>query len=798
MLSFMHSFQRVSAIHPLGCSMPKKNRPPRLSLLLVSLIAPFCVQPSQAQGSVTLQPDGSLLYSGDSARFSIGYSKGGKFQGELSGVLHERADSAWLGEGWLAQSAGGLKLSYHQLDGATVHKYFLAHDQNQTRDRKITLGSGREESDWFGNLNVSRAITGRRLTGATSTTTMLDETGMVDGRPYIDTITRTQSTRFYEKAYDYGVGVRAGRTFDNRQVRLTAGYDYEWGRQNARQHTVSLMAEKMFVGTPHSIALQVDRVFKSGDLDTTRNETRAMVVYRFALGGNNSQPERLFRVTEIPATAPAAEPAVTPAPISQEPVKQWVKTKANMTAEAFFAFNSARLTPSAKAELDRVAQQLKTQGREGNVLIIGHTCDLGSDAANDKLSLQRATAVRDYLVAAGAFDSTEAMAEGRGKREPKYPAEPATREKNRRVELEFYSFVEEEQVIPPVPAAPAAPAAPSPQVATVTYERELVDQPPAWVRQALRTPALHKRTVDVYRTKEETQTESRTRSWVNRAPVATDDTYQVAQSASATFPVMANDTDPDQGDALTLVSVGQPAQGRVRMDGQQLVYIAPANYVGTDRFTYSIRDQQGLTSTAQVVVTVTGSPTPVNRAPVAGDDSYQVASGSSASLAVLGNDTDPDEGDTLTLAAVTQPPKGQVRIEGQQLVYSAPSNYAGSEQFTYTVKDRQGLSATARVVVTVTGGAANNRAPVAVADTYWVSGRAPTTLSVLGNDSDPDGDSLTIIAVTEPAGKTGTVQIVGSQILYTPKAPFYTDTFTYTISDGKGGQSTAMVKLIDP
>jgi len=91
------------------------------------------------------------------------------------------------------------------------------------------------------------------------------------------------------------------------------------GRQNARQHTVSLMAEKMFVGTPHSIALQVDRVFKSGDLDTTRNETRAMVVYRFALGGNNSQPERLFRVTEIPATAPAAEPAVTPAPIRKSP-----------------------------------------------------------------------------------------------------------------------------------------------------------------------------------------------------------------------------------------------------------------------------------------------------------------------------------------------------------------------------------------------------------------------------------------------------------------------------------------------
>ncbi len=781
--------------------MPRKHRPSRFPLLLLSLIAPFCVPPAQAQGSVTLQPDGSLLYSGDAARFSIGYSKGGKFQGELSGVLHEQADSTWLGEGWVAQSSGGLKLSYHQLQGATVHKYFLAHDQNPTRDRKITLGYGREESDWFGNLNLSRAITGRRLMGTTSSTTTLDETGVADGRPYIDTITRTQSTRFYEKAYDYGVGVRAGRTFDNRQVRITAGYDYEWGRSNAHQHTVSLMAEKAFAGTPHSVALQVDRIFKSGDLDTTRNETRAMVVYRYALGGNNSQPERLFRVTPVaaPATAPSAEPTVAQSQAPQEPVKQWVKTKANMTAEAFFAFNSARLTPSAKAELDRVAQQLKTQGHEGNVLIIGHTCDLGSDATNDKLSLQRATAVRDYLVAAGAFGATESLAEGRGKRDPKYPAEPATREKNRRVELEFYSFVDEEQEVAPAPApASTTTAAAAPPPPAVTYERELVDQPPAWVRQALRTPALHKRTVDVYRTKEETQTESRSRAWVNRAPTAADDAFQVAQSSSTTFPILANDTDPDQGDRLTLVSVGQPAQGRVRIEGSQVVYIAPSNYVGTDQFTYSIRDQQGLTSTAQVTVTVAGTTNPTNRAPVAADDSYQVAAGSSITMPVLANDTDPDSGDTLSLASVTQPAKGQVRLEGQQLVYTAPANYAGAEQFTYTVKDRMGLSATGRVTVTVTASTANNRAPVAVADTYWVSGRTPAMLPVLTNDTDPDGDALTIISVTEPAGQTGTVQIMGSQILYTPKAPFYTDTFTYTVSDGKGGQSTAMVKLIDP
>jgi hypothetical protein len=292
------------------------------------------------------------------------------------------------------------------------------------------------------------------------------------------------------------------------------------------------------------------------------------------------------------------------------------------------------------------------------------------------------------------------MAEGRGKREPKYPAEPATREKNRRVELEFYSFVEEEQVILPVPAAPAAPAAPGPRVATVTYERELVDQPPAWVRQALRTPALHKRTVDVYRTKEETLTESRTRSWTNRTPTASDDAYQVEQGTTTTFPVLGNDSDPDDGDILTLTSVSQPAQGRVRMEGSQIVYIAPANFIGTDQFTYSIRDRQGLTSSAQVLVRVTGN--------------------------------------------------------------------------------------------------ATNRAPVAVGDTYWVSGNAAVILPVLSNDTDPDGDPLTITSVTQPDNQSGTVQIMGSQLLYTPKGPFYTDTFTYTVSDGKGGKSTAMVSLIDP
>ena len=681
------------------------HKSPKLPLLLVSLLAPFIAGHATADPSLSLQPDGSLLYTGDAARVSLGYAKGGYFHGELVGVLKETSASAWLGEGWISQSSGGLKLSYHQLQGDTVHKYFVAHDQNQTRDRKLTLGYGMERDDWFGNLNLSRGLTGRRLVEQRDSRNISQEGGIVDGRAYLDTVTQTTSTRIYERAYDYGFGVRAGRYFSGAHVRLTAGYDHEWGRGNAKQNSLSLTAEKMFVGSPHSVALQVSHSRKTGSHDIGRNDTGVMVAYRYSFGGTNSQPERAYRMMPVEASTQAAPAAVAPvdAPVAAEPVqfeKQWVKTKANMTSDAFFEFGSAQLTAQAKAELDRVVALLKTEGREGNVRIVGHTCDIGSEKINDRLSLQRAQTVRDYLVAAGAFRPDEAIVEGRGEREPKFPAEPGAREKNRRVEMEFFSFVSKEELVrvPSPASATTSPAQPAGVAPAVTYERVAVDQPPAWMRQALRTPALHKRTVDVYRSKEETQTETRTRDWINRAPAAQDDTYAVA-------------------------------------------------------------------------------------------------AGSTTTLAVLANDTDPDNGDTLSLVSVTGASRGQVRIEGQQLIYTASSGGGGQDKFSYTIKDGQGSVSSANVVVTITSA---NRPPIAGNDRYVVSGRIATSLPVLTNDSDPDGDPLTIISVTQPLQRAGTVQIVGSEILFTPNGVFPTDSFSYTVSDGKGGLATAIVDLIDP
>ena len=70
---------------------------------------------------------------------------------------------------------------------------------------------------------------------------------------------------------------------------------------------------------------------------------------------------------------------------------------------------------------------------------------------------------------------------------------------------------------------------------------------------------------------------------------------------------------------------------------------------------------------------------------------------------------------------------------------------------------------------------------------------------MLVNDSDSDGDALTIISTTQPTKSSISIVSNGKSLRYTPgPACFIDDTFTYTISDGKGGTATATVTLIDP
>ena len=173
-----------------------------------------------------------------------------------------------------------------------------------------------------------------------------------------------------------------------------------------------------------------------------------------------------------------------------------------------------------------------------------------------------------------------------------------------------------------------------------------------------------------------------------------------------------------------------------------------------------------------------------NNAPLAVDDTYTipediplhiVASG------VLTNDLDID-GDLLIASFLTAPTNGLLNFNSDgSFVYTSTFNFNGIDTFSYLASDGV-LTDTAVVTITVES---VNDAPTAVDDSYTIDeSSSDNLLSVLANDGDIDGDSLTIVSVSGVG--MGTAVISGTTILYTPNPDFVgTDTFTYTMSDGE-------------
>ena len=164
------------------------------------------------------------------------------------------------------------------------------------------------------------------------------------------------------------------------------------------------------------------------------------------------------------------------------------------------------------------------------------------------------------------------------------------------------------------------------------------------------------------------------------------------------------------------------------------------------------------------------------------------------SLNTLANDSDPD-GDNLTISSLGNPSNGTAVINGDKIVYTPEAGFTGEDSFTYFISDGRGGTATAIETITVKAVVAPNKAPIAKDDTATTPEETAVTLATLSNDSDPDGDNLTITNVVNPTN--GTAVINGQTIVYTPKAGFSgTDTFQYTISDGNGGTATATETVI--
>ncbi len=277
----------------------------------------------------------------------------------------------------------------------------------------------------------------------------------------------------------------------------------------------------------------------------------------------------------------------------------------------------------------------------------------------------------------------------------------------------------------------------------------------------------------------------------NHGPAAGDDQATTPAGIPVEINVLANDTDVD-GDPLTVTAVSDPPNGSAEITGggQAVRYTPDAGFSGTDTFTYTVSDGRGGVDQGTVTVTVT----PVNSAPIALDDEAATTENTPVEIDVLANDSDPD-GDPLTVVAVTEPGSGGAEITGGGLMvrYTPAADFTGADGFSYTVDDGQGGQATADVALTVTR---VNTAPVAAADEAATPEDAPVAIDVLANDSDPDGDPLSITAVADPAHGAAEITDGGQMVRYTPDPDFNgADGFSYTVDDGQGGQATADVAL---
>ncbi|WP_299474577.1 Ig-like domain-containing protein [uncultured Roseibium sp.] len=335
----------------------------------------------------------------------------------------------------------------------------------------------------------------------------------------------------------------------------------------------------------------------------------------------------------------------------------------------------------------------------------------------------------------------------------------------------------------------------------------------------------------------------------NTAPVSADDSYTVDEDGLLSGQnLLANDTDAD-GDALTVASVN----GSAASVGSQIVLESGAlltvnadgtfsydqngayDYLGDEEsaeetFTYVATDGEGNSEPATVTISIEGSHD--NTAPVSADDSYTVdEDGMLTGRNLLANDTDAD-GDALTVASVN----GSAASVGSQIVLESGAlltvnangtfsydqngafDYLGDEEsaeetFTYVATDGEGNSEPATVTISIEG-SHDNTAPVSADDSYTVDEDGLLTgLNLLANDTDADGDGLTVASVNDSVASVGSQIMLESGALLTVNADGTfsydqngafealesgetgNDSFTYQVSDGKGGFDTATVTL---
>ena len=292
------------------------------------------------------------------------------------------------------------------------------------------------------------------------------------------------------------------------------------------------------------------------------------------------------------------------------------------------------------------------------------------------------------------------------------------------------------------------------------------------------------------------------------SPTVQSDVYSIPEDttlsvADISLGVLANDLDVD-GDTLTVdttpVAPTQNGSLTLNSDGT-FTYVPNSNFNGTDSFEYKVEDGTGNAESGTVTINVTS----VNDTPISVADTYSVVEDTvlsvNAEAGVLANDTDVESGSlTIDPTPVQDVVNGSLVLSSDgSFTYTPSANYHGVELFTYEVIDADGGKSQQSATITVTP---VNDAPVALSDAYTIDEDntlevVDLSLAIVANDSDVDGDTITVDTTPVQDVANGTLTLTSDgKFTYIPDPNFAgSDFFIYKVSDTSGEEAQARVDI---
>jgi len=290
----------------------------------------------------------------------------------------------------------------------------------------------------------------------------------------------------------------------------------------------------------------------------------------------------------------------------------------------------------------------------------------------------------------------------------------------------------------------------------------------------------------------------------NQDPEASDDEVSTTEGVPVVIDVLGNDTDPDTGDVLSVLSLTDPENGTVALFGAgQVAYTPNEGFSGEDTFGYTVADGNGGSSSATVTVTVEAAVEENTSPTVDGPVSVSVTEDDGAfEVALLQGASDAEEDDlsvaNLVLtdgdAAGVTPGESATTLDVNPFTYSAlAEGETETVTYSYDVIDGQGGSTPQTATVVING---VNDAPEASDDVDATDEETAVTVSVLDNDIDLDTSDVLTVAIASQPGNGTVERNDDNTITYTPEEDFSgTDSFTYSVDDGSGQASTAIVTI---